>query len=72
MNALQHSTSEFIEKASGIKQRYVMIKEGILDTHRMMPVIPRRPEAELSITAEMAIQAAREATGQCREKTRRD
>ncbi len=61
MNALQHSTCEFIEKASGIKQRHVMIKEGILDFTRMLPVIPRRAETELSITAEMAIQAAHEA-----------
>ena len=61
MSALQHSTCDFIEKASGIKQRYVMIKDGILDTHRMMPAISRRSDEELSITAEMAIHAAREA-----------
>ncbi|MDP3480661.1 MAG: beta-ketoacyl-ACP synthase III [Desulfoprunum sp.] len=68
INALQHSTSEFIEKASGIKQRYVMIKQGILDTHRMMPVIPRRAETELSITAEMAIKAAHEALEKANKK----
>ena len=61
VSALQKSTCDFIEKASGIKQRYVMIKEGILDTHRMMPIIPRRADTELSITAEMGIAAAREA-----------
>jgi beta-ketodecanoyl-[acyl-carrier-protein] synthase len=38
-----------------------MIKEGILDIRRMMPIIPRRAETDLSITAEMAIAAAREA-----------
>jgi beta-ketodecanoyl-[acyl-carrier-protein] synthase len=59
--ALQHSTGEFIEKASGIQQRYVMIKEGILDPNRMMPIVPRRDDNALSITAEMAIEAAREA-----------
>jgi len=61
---LQHSSCEFIEKASGIKQRYVMIKEGILDINRMMPLVPRRADDELSITAEMAIAAAREALEQ--------
>ncbi len=61
IEALQHSTSEFIVKASGIKQRYVMIKEGILDVNRMMPVVPHRPIGELSITAEMAVAAAGEA-----------
>ena len=59
--ALPYSSCEFIEKASGIKQRYVMIKEGILDIGRMMPVIPRRPDSSVSITAEMAIAAAGEA-----------
>jgi beta-ketodecanoyl-[acyl-carrier-protein] synthase len=67
-NPLQQSTCEFIEKASGIKQRYVMIKEGILDVDRMMPVIPRRDENELSITAEMGIAAAREALERANKK----
>jgi beta-ketodecanoyl-[acyl-carrier-protein] synthase len=58
---LQHSSCEFIEKASGIKQRYAMITEGIFDINRMMPVVPRRPDDDLSITAEMAVAAANEA-----------
>lgn len=66
--ALQHSTCEFIEKASGIKRRHVMIKEGILDIQRMMPVIPRRAETELSITAEMAVKAANEALERANKK----
>ncbi len=66
--ALQHSTCEFIEKASGIKQRYVMIKDGILDKERMMPLVPRRPDDVLSITAEMAIAAGREALNQANRK----
>lgn len=66
--ALQHSTCEFIEKASGIKQRYVMIKDGILDKERMMPLVPRRPDDVLSITAEMAIAAGREALSQANRK----
>jgi beta-ketodecanoyl-[acyl-carrier-protein] synthase len=58
---LQYSSCEFIEKASGIKQRYAMITEGIFDINRMMPVVPRRPDDDLSITAEMVVAAAHEA-----------
>ena len=35
--ALPESSEEFIVKASGIKQRYVFEKEGILDPQRMYP-----------------------------------
>jgi len=42
IEALDHSSAEFIEKASGIKSRYVMNKNGILDAHRMAPSIPDR------------------------------
>jgi beta-ketodecanoyl-[acyl-carrier-protein] synthase len=59
--AIQHSSAEFIEKVSGIKHRYAMYKEGILDVDRMMPVVPRRAPDELSISAEMAVTAANEA-----------
>jgi beta-ketodecanoyl-[acyl-carrier-protein] synthase len=55
------SSVEFIEKASGIKQRYAYIKNGILDIDRMRPNIPERPEEALSDQAEIAIHAAREA-----------
>lgn len=65
------SSCEFIEKASGIKQRYVMTKEGILDINRMMPVVHRRGDNELSITAEMAVAAAREAL-QCANRKAED
>jgi beta-ketodecanoyl-[acyl-carrier-protein] synthase len=61
---LEYSSCEFIEKASGIKQRYVMIKEGILDIDRMMPLVPRRLDDRLSITAEMSVAAGREALKQ--------
>ena len=56
-----HSSAEFIEKASGIKSRYVINKEGILDPHRMVPNIPERDNAELSVMCEIACHAAREA-----------
>jgi beta-ketodecanoyl-[acyl-carrier-protein] synthase len=55
------SSAEFIEKASGIKSRYVYIKDGVLDIDRMRPNIPERPENELSDQAEMAIYAAKDA-----------
>ena len=44
--ALQHSSAEFIEKVSGIKSRYVVNKEGVLDPQRMCPVIPERSNDE--------------------------
>ena len=56
-----HSSSAFIEKASGIKSRFVMDKEGILDPSRMAPRIPARSNDEISILAEMAVRAAEDA-----------
>ncbi len=58
---LQPSSSEFIEKASGIKSRFVMDKDGILDIARMAPHLAARPNESLSILAEMAVNAAHEA-----------
>ncbi|MEM1122477.1 MAG: beta-ketoacyl-ACP synthase III [Bacteroidota bacterium] len=59
--AKPQSSAAFIEKASGIKSRYIYIKDGTLDTNRMMPNIPRRKDEELSDQAEMAIHAAKRA-----------
>ena len=53
------STAEFVEKASGIKSRYVYRKEGILDIERMRPKIEERSNDEVSHQAEMAVNAAR-------------
>ena len=61
VDAVPESSVEFIEKASGIKQRYVVDKAGILDPTRMRPRIPPRPDDELSLSAEMAVAAATEA-----------
>ncbi|MGY4878361.1 beta-ketoacyl-ACP synthase III [Vreelandella aquamarina] len=58
---LAYSSSEFIEKASGIKSRYVLDAEGILDPQRMRPRLPQRDNDELSIQAEMALSAAKQA-----------
>lgn len=59
--ALELSSVAFIEKASGIKSRYVMEKEGILDPARMVSHIPERGDDEISLQAEMAVAAARDA-----------
>ncbi|MFC4161041.1 beta-ketoacyl-ACP synthase III [Chitinimonas lacunae] len=61
LEAKQESSVEFIEKASGIKQRYVLDREGVLDPERMAPRLPARSNDELSIMAEIAVAAAREA-----------
>ena len=55
------SSTEFIEKASGIKSRYVYVKDGILDPDRMTPQIPLRAETEISDQAEVAVIAAKKA-----------
>ena len=58
---LEPSSEGFIEKASGIKSRYVVDKAGVLDPERMAPHIPERGDEELSILAEMAVAAAQDA-----------
>ena len=64
LEALVPSSSEFIKKASGIEQRFVQDKEGILDINRMRPKLNERPNSEISILAEMAIKASKEAINQ--------
>ncbi len=61
VKALRGSTAEFIEKASGIKSRYVIDKEGVLDVSRMKPSIPKRPNEQISIQAEIGVAAAKDA-----------
>ncbi|MCA8888236.1 MAG: beta-ketoacyl-ACP synthase III [Parvularculaceae bacterium] len=58
---LQPSSAEFVEKASGIKSRFVVDKEGILDPARMAPRLSPRADDEISVLAEMAVAAARDA-----------
>ncbi|HSD90851.1 MAG TPA: beta-ketoacyl-ACP synthase III [Kofleriaceae bacterium] len=58
---LKESSSEFIVKASGIKQRYVEDKTGLTDPERMCPNIPDRAEESLSIQAEYSVNAAKKA-----------
>ena len=61
MQPLQTSSVEFIEKASGIKQRYVLEKAGVLDPTRMRPHFEPRPDEQLSLMAELGVLAAKEA-----------
>jgi beta-ketodecanoyl-[acyl-carrier-protein] synthase len=61
IEALAPSSPEFIEKASGIKARYVVNKTGVIDPEVMAPIIPERPNEELSVLAEMAVTAAKQA-----------
>ena len=58
---LQPSSPEFIEKASGIRSRFVVDKTGLVDPERMAPNIPERGNEELSILAEIAVEAAKQA-----------
>lgn len=60
-DALTYSNAAFIEKASGIKSRFVISKGPILDPDVMAPHIPARPDNEPSILAEIASHAARQA-----------
>ncbi len=61
VSELAPSSCEFIEKASGIKSRYVMSKAALLDPEVMTPRWPERPNDELSVLAEMGVLAARDA-----------
>ena len=61
VQALIPSSAEFIEKASGIKSRFVVDKSGLVDPERMTPNIPERSNEDISILAEIAVEAAKEA-----------
>ena len=59
--ALPQSSEEFIFKASGIEQRYVLDKKGILDPEIMYPQLRQRDDSEPGIMAEIALDAAKKA-----------
>lgn len=61
MEALDYSSTAFIEKASGIKSRYVMNKSGVLDPQRMAPIIADRANEEPSVQCEIGLAAAQQA-----------
>jgi len=68
MTAKPLSSAEFIAKASGIKNRYVYAKEGILNIDRMRPFIPARANDDVSQQAEMGLNAARKALDSANKK----
>jgi beta-ketodecanoyl-[acyl-carrier-protein] synthase len=59
-----HSNVEFIEKASGIKSRFVMNKAGIVDPMRMLPRLEPRSNDEPSVMCEIGVAAAKQAMEQ--------
>ncbi|WP_254449040.1 beta-ketoacyl-ACP synthase III [Thalassococcus sp. S3] len=64
ITAKEHSSEDFIVKASGIEQRYVIDKSGILDPEVMHPLLRQRADDEPSLMAEMAVDAANKALAQ--------
>lgn len=61
VQALAYSSSAFIEKASGIKNRHVMAKADILDVDKMHPTLTERSDDQLSLQAEIGVAAAQQA-----------
>ena len=64
VEAKQHSSSEFIIAASGIENRYVLDKEGVLDPDRMFPRFDPRPDDQPGYMAEIGVDAANKALAQ--------
>ena len=61
VEAKAHSSTEFITAASGIEQRYVLDKTGVLDPEVMHPWLRARGDDEPGQMAEMALDACRQA-----------
>ena len=61
LTPIPHSSVEFIEKASGIQQRYVVEKSGVLDPTRMRPRLAARADSALSLMAEISLAAGQDA-----------
>ncbi|MEL6954243.1 MAG: beta-ketoacyl-ACP synthase III [Pseudomonadota bacterium] len=64
VTAKAYSSTDFILQASGIEQRYVLDKGGILDPDVMHPWLRARDDTEPSQMAEMAMDACGQALGQ--------
>ena len=64
MEPMQHSSEEFILKASGIENRYVMDKAGVLNPDIMHPTLRQRSDDEPGIMTEMAVEACTKALAQ--------
>ena len=52
--ALEYSNEDFIFKASGIRQRHVMDKSGVLNPDQMYPSLRQRDDEEPGIMTELA------------------
>ena len=61
VQALELSNADFIHKASGINQRHVLNKSGVLDPELMRPQLRQRDDGEPSVMAEMSVDACRKA-----------
>jgi beta-ketodecanoyl-[acyl-carrier-protein] synthase len=61
VEAKTHSSSDFIVAASGIEQRYVLDKEGVLDPSRMYPRFTPRDDDQPGFMAEIGVDAAQKA-----------
>ncbi|ART99801.1 beta-ketoacyl-ACP synthase III [Yoonia vestfoldensis] len=59
--AKPHSSADFILAASGIEQRYVLDKSGLMDPARMFPRLPQRPDDAPGYMAEIGLDAAQKA-----------
>ncbi len=68
MEPMQHSSEEFILKASGIENRFVMDKSGVLDPDVMHPQLRQRSDDEPGIMTEMAVDACNKALAQAGRK----
>ena len=66
MEPMQHSSSEFIFKASGIEQRHVLDKAGVLNPDIMYPQLRQRSDDEPGVMTEMALDACTKALSQAK------
>ena len=64
VDAKAYSSEDFIYNASGIRQRHVVDKTGILDPRVMHPLLRQRGDDEPSLMAEMGLDAAQKALAQ--------
>jgi beta-ketodecanoyl-[acyl-carrier-protein] synthase len=61
VEAKPHSSADFILAASGIEQRYVLDKSGVMDPARMFPRLAQRPDDAPGYMAEIGVDAAQKA-----------
>lgn len=61
IEAKKTSSAEFIEKASGIKHRYMMYKNGVTDINVMHPSFEKNDQDQPPEMVEMAVAAAKQA-----------